>query len=92
LSTLAELDTGSNNIKLNIKREFFPEIKSKNAREIAKLLEKLKQKVQTKAQRIRKYEKENIKYFLNEMFKEDTKQFYRYMGAKTIDIKDHSHM
>jgi hypothetical protein len=26
------------------------------------------------------------------MYKEDTKQFYRYMGAKTIAIKDHPHM
>jgi hypothetical protein len=26
------------------------------------------------------------------MFKEDTKQFYRYLGAKTTAINDHPHM
>jgi len=26
------------------------------------------------------------------MFKEDTKQFYRYLGVKTVEIKDHPHM
>jgi hypothetical protein len=26
------------------------------------------------------------------MFKEDTKQLYRYLGAKTIAINDHPHM
>jgi hypothetical protein len=26
------------------------------------------------------------------MFRKHTKQFYRYLGAKTIDIKDHPRM
>jgi hypothetical protein len=31
-------------------------------------------------------------YIQNKMFKEDTKQFYRYLGAKTTSINDHPHM
>jgi hypothetical protein len=28
----------------------------------------------------------------NKMVKGDTKYFYRYLGAKTTEIKDHSHL
>ena len=53
-----------------------------NVREVAHLTEILKQKVQAKAQRIRKYEKRETQYSQNKMFKEDTKRFYRNLGMK----------
>ena len=46
-----------------------------NAREVAHLTETLKQKVQAKPQRIRKYEKRGTQYSQNKMFKADTKKF-----------------
>ena len=45
-----------------------------NAREVAQLTETLKQKVQAKAQRIRRYKKRETQYRQNKMFKEDTKK------------------
>ena len=48
-----------------------------NAREVAQLTEQLKQKVQAKAQRSRKYEKRKTQYGQNKMFKEDTKKYYK---------------
>jgi len=56
------------------------------------LIEKLKKKVQAKTQKIRRKWKTKIQYTLNKMLKEDTKQFYRHLGARTIEIKAHPHM
>jgi hypothetical protein len=41
---------------------------------------------------MRRYEKRKNQYIQNKMFKEDTKQFYRYLGVKTTAINDHPHM
>ena len=58
LSIIAETGTGSDNVKLNRKkRKIFKKYRVTNAREVAQLTETLKQKVQAKAQRIRRYEK-----------------------------------
>jgi hypothetical protein len=54
LSILTESGSGSDNIKLNIKkRKIFQKYKVTNAIEIAQLIEDLKHKVQTKAQRMK---------------------------------------
>ena len=45
-----------------------------NAREVAQLTETLKQKLQAKAQRIRRHEITETQYRRNKMFKEDTKK------------------
>jgi len=63
---------------------FFKKYRLTNAREVAQLTETLKQKVQAKAQRIRRYEKRETQYYQNKMFKEDTKRFYRNLGMKNI--------
>jgi len=58
LSIIPEPGTGSDNGKLNRKkRKIFQKYRVTNAREVAQLTETLKQNVQTKAQRIRRYEK-----------------------------------
>ena len=59
-----------------------------NAREVGQLTETLKQKVQAKAQRIRRYEKREAQYSQNKMFKEDTKRFYRNLGMKNIEARE----
>jgi hypothetical protein len=74
LSTLTESGSGTDIIKLNIKkRKIFQNYKVTNAIEIAQLIEELKQKVQAKAQRMRRYEKRNNQFIQNKMFKEDKK-------------------
>ena len=56
-----------------------------NVREVARLTETLKQKVQAKAQRIRRYEKRETQ---NNMFKEDTKKFFRNLGMKNTEARE----
>jgi len=59
-----------------------------NAKEVAQLTETLKQKVQAKAQRIRRYEKGETQYSQNKMFKGDAKIFYRNLGMKIIEARE----
>jgi len=59
-----------------------------NAKEVAQLTETLKQKLQAKAQRIRRYEKRETHYSQNKMFKEDTKIFYRNLGMKNKEARE----
>jgi predicted RNA-binding protein with PIN domain len=51
-----------------------------NAREVAQLIQKLKQKIRKRADRI-KDKKEKKRVLQNKTFKEETKQLYRYLGA-----------
>ena len=59
-----------------------------NAREVAQLTETMKQKVQAKAQRNRRYEKRETQDGRNKMFKEDTKRFYRNLGMKNREARE----
>jgi len=59
-----------------------------NAREVAQLTETLKQKVQAKSQKIRRYEKRETLYSQNNMFKEETKRFYRKLSMKNIEARE----
>ena len=89
LSILAETGTGSDNGKLNRKkRKIFQKYSVTNAREVGQLTETLTQKVQAKAQRIRRYEKRETQYSQNKMFKEDTKKFYRNLVMKNIAARE----
>ena len=75
LSILAEPGTGSDSGKLNRKkRKIFKKYRVTNSKEFAQLTETLKQKVQAKAQRIRRYKKRETQCSQNQMFKEDTKK------------------
>ena len=88
LSITAETGTGSNNGKLNRKnRKIFKKYSVTNARDV-QLTETLKQKVQAKSQRIRRYEKSETQHIQNKMFKEDTKIFYRNLGTKNIETTE----
>jgi len=63
LSIIAVTGTGSDNRKLSRKkRKIFQKYRVTNAREVAQLTETLKQKMQAKAQRIRRYEKRETQY------------------------------
>ena len=50
--------------------------------------EDLKQALQAKVQRIRRYTKRGEQYKQNKMFREDSKRFYRELGKKTIQIEE----
>ena len=52
------------------------------------MTETLKQKVQAKAQRIRRYEERETQYSQNKMFKEDTKKIYRKLGMKILEVRE----
>jgi hypothetical protein len=89
LSIIAEAGTGSDNGQLNRKkRKIFKKYRVTNAREVAQLTETLKQKVQAKAQRIRRHEKRETQYSQNKMFKEDTKKYYRNLNMKNIEARE----
>jgi len=89
LSIIAEAGTDSDNGKLNRKkRKIFQKYRVTNAREVAQLTETLKQKVQAKTQRIRRYEKRETQYSQNKMFKEETKRFYRNLGMKNLEASE----
>jgi len=70
------------------KRKIFKKYRVTNAMEVAQLTETLKQKVQAKVQRIRRYEKRETQYSQNKMFKDDTKKFYRNLGMKNIEARE----
>jgi uncharacterized membrane protein len=89
ISIPAEIGTGSNNGKLNRKKKrILKNYRVTNAREFAQLTETIKQKVQAKAQRIRRYEKRETQCIKNKMFKENTKELYRNLGTKNIEAKE----
>jgi len=79
LSITAETETVSDNGKLNRKKKkkSFRKYSVTNAREVGQLTETLKQKVQAKAQRIRRYKEREIQYNKNKIFKEDTKKLQK---------------
>jgi len=55
---------------------------------IPEIKETLKQKLQLKDQRIRRYEKRTKFFRQNKIFKDDPKRLYREISKKTIEVKD----
>jgi hypothetical protein len=73
LSILTESGSGSDNLKPNLKkRRMFQKYKAANTKDAVEAREKLQQKIQAKAQRIRRYEERKNLYIQNRMLKEDT--------------------
>ena len=59
-----------------------------DAREVAQLAETINQKVQAKAQWIRRCAKRETQYSQYKIFKEDTKEFCRNLDMKNIEAKE----
>ena len=55
---------------------------------IPTIKEELKQKLQVKAQRVRRYVKRNKFYRQNKIFETDTKKFYREIGKSDINVDE----
>ena len=51
-------------------------------------MEKIKQQIAAKAQRIRRYEKRGKQFRQKKLFKDTAMQFYRELGKKQIDVTD----
>ena len=60
-----------------------------NAGEFAHLTETMKQKVQAKTLRIRRYETGETQCIQNKMFKEDPPKIYRNLDTKSIEARKH---
>ena len=82
LSIIAETEQSLMMESLTGKRKIFEKYRVTNAKEVAQLTETLKQKVQAKAQRIRRCEKRETQYSQNKMFKEDTKTILQKLGLE----------
>ena len=86
LSILTELQNG-----INVKGRACITLKKTNKinkDNIIIIKETVKQKMQLKAQRLRRCEKRNKFYRQNLIFKRDAKKFYREIGKETITVDD----
>ena len=87
LSLLDELYKG-NDVKGRRVRKLVRKFKLKDKGCISEAKEILKQKIQVKAQRVRRFEKRTKFYRQNKIFQTDAKRFYREIGKKQIEIKE----
>ena len=60
----------------------------KNVIDIPSIKEELKQKIQVKAQRERRFDKHNKFYRQNKIFQTDAKKFYREIGRHQVMVKE----
>ena len=76
----------NNNVKISKSRKLKPKYKIKRPEEIQNVLEKIKQAIQAKAARLRRYQKRSRFYKDNNLFKNNPKQFYRNNSKSQIKI------
>lgn len=81
LSILVEMEKDSR-IKERKRKQMLKRYNIKNQADLATAKEVLKQQIQAKAQRIRRFAKF---FWQNNTFKQDAKKFYRELGKKRID-------
>ena len=60
----------------------------KNENDATTTIERIKQKIPVKAQRVRRFKKRTKFYKQNKLFKTDMQKFYREMGKQIIEIKE----
>ena len=74
------------NVKIFKSRKLKTTYEIKRPEKIQTILEKIKQIIQAKAARLRRYQKRSRFYKDNNLFKNNSKQFYRYIGKSQIEI------
>ena len=87
LSILTELEKGSQ-VKERKIRNIERKYNIRRNQNLTEVKEIIKQQMQAKAQRIRRFEKRTKFYRQNKTFKEDTKRFYRELRKKSIEVKE----
>ena len=85
LETLKNVQN-DNNVKISKSRKLRTKYKIKRPEEIQTVLEKIKQAIQAKAARLKRYQKRSRFYKDNNLFKNNPKQFYRNIGKSQIRI------
>ena len=87
LSILTELEKDSR-VKERKIRNIERKYNIRRNQNLTEVKEIIKQQMQAKAQRIRRFEKRTKFYRQNKTFKEDTKRFYCELGKKSIEVKE----
>ena len=87
LSLLSEIEKGST-VKERKVKQMKRKLNIKKWEDIPAAKENLKQKMQAKAQRLRRFTKRSNFFRQNKTFKEDAKKFYRELGKKKIDVNE----
>ena len=85
LSILTEMTRG-NNIKESKIHKIKKQLNIKKEEDIPTAIEMLKQCIQAKAQRLRRYTKRSNFYWQNKLFKENTKKLYRELNNERLDV------
>ena len=87
MSMLSEIERNKDS-KTRKARKVIRKYKITNATANPSIKEELKQKIQVKAQRERRFDKRNKFYRQNKIFQTDAKKFYREMGKNQVMVKD----
>ena len=88
ISIITEYQKGNSTNKTRRKlRKILKKHKVASEDQLTACKEDLKQALQSKAQRLRRYIKRSEQYKENKRFRDDTKRFYRELGKKTIQIE-----
>ena len=86
VSILDELMRGVK-VKSRILNTMKKKYKIKNSDDLTPLKETLKQKIELKVQRLRRYEKRTKFYRQNNILKTDKKKFYRKLGKQQVNVE-----
>lgn len=88
LSQITEISQGNESSRMQtIKKRLYSKYNIKNKADEEKTIETLKQNVQAKAQRIRRFEERHQFYKQNQQFKDNPKQFYKTLNGKNIKVE-----
>ena len=85
LSILTEMKN-NNNVKKNKIDKIKKQLDIQKDSDIPTATERLKQCIQAKAQRLRRYTKRSNLYWQNKLFKENTKKLYRELNSEAIEV------
>ena len=88
ISILTEYTNGNTTSKVRRKlKTILKKYKITADEQLIACKEDVKQALQAKTQRLRRYTKRSEQYKQNKLFREDSKRFYRELGKKTIQIE-----
>ena len=87
ISILSEIERNKDP-KTRKARNVIRKYKITNVIDIPSIKEELKQKIQVKAQRERRFDKRNKFYRQNKIFQADAKKFYREIGKNQVMVKE----
>ena len=88
ISFLNEVSKGAN-LKIRKLRKIKRKYKISDENALLSTTESLKQRMQIKAQRLRRFDTRDRFYRQNKIFQTDARKFYRQIGKMKIDVKEH---